>query len=346
MTYHKSRNEADDIWLQAFTIFHSSARNRILPASRRRNIMKNKLIALLTMSALAVGTLAGCGNTAATDTAASAADTAAEPTVEAVSTVADEAADTNADKYADLSGSVSMSGSTSMEKLANAVAESFMEKYPNVTVTAEFTGSSAGIESVLAGSVDIGNSSRNLKDDEKSAGAVENIVAIDGIAVVADPANKVEDLTKDQLVSIYTGETKNWSEVGGDDQAIVVVGREAGSGTRGAFEELLDIADACVYANELDSTGAVMAKVASTPGAIGYVSLDVVDDSVKALKLDGVDATEENIKAGNYALSRPFVMATKGEISEQKTEVQALFDYLTSDEGKALIKSVGLITVD
>ena len=284
--------------------------------------MKNKLSALLTMSALAIGTLAGCGNTAATDTAASAADTAAEPPVEAVSTAADEAADTSADKYADLSGSVSMSGSTSMEKLANAVAESFMEKYPNVTVTAEFTGSSAGIESVLAGSVDIGNSSRNLKDDEKSAGAVENIVAIDGIAVVADPANKVEDLTKDQLVSIYTGETKNWSEVGGDDQAIVVVGREAGSGTRGAFEELLDIADACVYANELDSTGAVMAKVASTPGAIGYVSLDVVDDSVKALKLDGVDATEENIKAGNYALSRPFVMATKGEISEQKTEVQ------------------------
>ena len=187
---------------------------------------------------------------------------------------------------------------------------------------------------------------RDAGDDEKSAGAAENIVAIDGIAVVADPANKVEDLTKDQLVSIYTGETKNWSEVGGDDQAIVVVGREAGSGTRGAFEELLDIADACVYANELDSTGAVMAKVASTPGAIGYVSLDVVDDSVKALKLDGVDATEENIKAGNYALSRPFVMATKGEISEQKTEVQALFDYLSSDEGKALIKSVGLITVD
>ena len=311
--------------------------------------MKNKLIALLTMSALAVGTLAGCGNTAAADTAASAADTAAETPAEAVSTAADEVADTNADsadKYADLSGSVSMSGSTSMEKLANAVAESFMEKYPNVTVTAEFTGSSAGIESVLAGSVDIGNSSRNLKDDEKSAGAAENIVAIDGIAVVADPANKVEDLTKDQLVSIYTGEIKNWSEVGGDDQAIVVVGREAGSGTRGAFEELLDIADACTYANELDSTGAVMAKVASTPGAIGYVSLDVVDDSVKALKLDGVDATEENIKAGNYALSRPFVMATKGEISEQKTEVQALFDYLSSDEGKALIKSVGLITVD
>lgn len=239
-----------------------------------------------------------------------------------------------------------MSGSTSMEKLANAVAESFMEKYPNVTVTAEFTGSSAGIESVLAGSVDIGNSSRSLKEEEKSSGAAENIVAIDGIAVVVDPANTVTGLTQEQLISIYKGETKNWSEVGGSDQAIVVVGREAGSGTRGAFEELLEIEDACAYANELDSTGAVMAKVASTPGAIGYVSLDVVDDSVIAVTLDGVEPTEENIKAGDYALSRPFVMATNGEISAQKTEVQELFRYLASDEGKALIKSVGLITVD
>ena len=308
--------------------------------------MKNKLIALLTMSALAVGTLAGCGNTAATDTAASAADTAAEPTVEAVSTAADEAADTSADKYADLSGSVSMSGSTSMEKLANAVAESFMEKYPNVTVTAEFTGSSAGIESVLAGSVDIGNSSRNLKDEEKAKGVAENIVAIDGIAVVVDPANTVEDLTKDQLTSIYDGTVTNWKDVGGNDAPIVVVGREAGSGTRGAFEELLKLEDACKYSNELDSTGAVMAKVASTPGSIGYVSLDVLDDTVKALKLDGAEPTEENIKAGKYFLSRPFVMATKGEISEQSDLVKALFDFIYSDEGSELVKSVGLITAD
>ena len=311
--------------------------------------MKNKLIALLTMSALAVGTLAGCGNTAATDTAASAADTAAEPTVEAVSTAADEATDTSADsadKYADLSGSVSMSGSTSMEKLANAVAESFMEKYPNVTVTAEFTGSSAGIESVLAGSVDIGNSSRNLKDEEKAKGVAENIVAIDGIAVVVDPANTVEDLTKDQLTSIYDGTVTNWKDVGGNDAPIVVVGREAGSGTRGAFEELLKLEDACKYSNELDSTGAVMAKVASTPGSIGYVSLDVLDDTVKALKLDGAEPTEENIKAGKYFLSRPFVMATKGEISEQSDLVKALFDFIYSDEGSELVKSVGLITAD
>ncbi|MDO4294191.1 MAG: phosphate ABC transporter substrate-binding protein [Eubacteriales bacterium] len=318
--------------------------------------MRKKMISLFAAGILAAGTLAGCGSTANTgaqtssapaaseagSTAADAADSQAASTADSSEAAGSEAAD----QYADLSGSITMSGSTSMEKLANALAESFMAKYPGVTVTAEFTGSSAGIESVLAGSVDIGNSSRNLKEDEKSAGAVENIVAIDGIAVVTDPANTVTDLTTDQLISIYKGETKNWSELGGADQAIVVVGREAGSGTRGAFEEILGIEDQAAYANELDSTGAVMAKVASTPGAIGYVSLDVVDDTVLTEKLDGVEATEENIKNGSYTLSRPFVMATKGEISEQKPEVQALFDYLSSDEGKELIKSVGLITVD
>lgn len=239
-----------------------------------------------------------------------------------------------------------MAGSTSMEKLANAVAEAFMEKYPNVTVNAEFTGSSAGIESLLSGSVDIGNSSRALEDSEKQNGAVENIVAIDGIAVVVNPDTKVENLTKEQLAQIYTGEITDWADVDGDSAPIVVIGREAGSGTRGAFEELLDVTDKCTYASELDSTGAVMAKVASTPGSIGYVSLDVLDDTVKALKLEGVEPTAENIKAGNYFLSRPFVMATKGEISEQSEPVQALFDYLSSAEGKDLISSVGLITVD
>ena len=247
---------------------------------------------------------------------------------------------------ADLSGSITMAGSTSMEKLANALGEVFMQKYPNVTVNAEFSGSSAGIESLLAGSVDIGNSSRNLSDEEKSKGAVENIVAIDGIAVVVDPANKVEDLSKENLYKIYTGEVTNWKDLGGDDQAIVVVGREAASGTRGAFEEILDAKDKCKYANELDSTGAVMAKVASTKGSIGYVSLDVLDDTVKAEKLDGVEATVDNIKNGKYLLQRPFVMATKGEISEQSEEVKALFDFLKSDEGKQVVTSVGLITVD
>ena len=246
----------------------------------------------------------------------------------------------------ELSGSVTMAGSTSMEKLANAAAESFMEANPGVTVTAEFTGSSAGVEAVSAGSVDIGNSSRALKDSEKEAGVVENIVAIDGIAVVVDPANTVTGLTKQQLTDIYTGEVKNWSEVGGQDSVIIVVGREAGSGTRGAFEEILEVEDACTYANELDSTGAVMAKVASTPGAIGYVSLDVIDESVTAVALDGVEPTVDNIKSGSYFLSRPFVMATKGEISQQSEAVQAWFNYLASEEGKEVITAVGLITVD
>ena len=232
-----------------------------------------------------------------------------------------------------------------MEKYANALAEVFMEKYPNVSVQAEFTGSSAGVEAVLAGQCDIGNSSRNLKDEEKEKGAAENIVAIDGIAVVTDPSNTAADLTKDQLTEIYTGKVTNWKDVGGSDMPVVVVGREAGSGTRGAFEEILGVEDACAYANELDSTGAVMAKVASTPGAIGYVSLDVIDDTVKVLTLDGTEATEENIKSGDYFLSRPFVMATKGEISEQSDLVKALFDFVYSDEGSELVKSVGLIAV-
>lgn len=252
----------------------------------------------------------------------------------------------NAEESAGLSGSVQMVGSTSMEKLANALSEVFMEKYPDVTVTAEFVGSGAGIEAVSNGTADIGNSSRSLKDEEKAAGVVENVVAIDGIAVCVDSANSVTDLTKEQLTNIYNGTVTNWSEVGGADAPIVVVGREAGSGTRSAFEELLGIEDACAYANELDSTGAVMAKVAATPGAIGYVSLDALDDSVIAIALDGVDATAENIKAGNYFLSRPFVMATKGEISEQSELIQAWFTFVLGEEGQEVAANLGLITVD
>lgn len=175
---------------------------------------------------------------------------------------------------------------------------------------------------------------------------MENIVAIDGIAVVVDPANGVADLTREQLADVYTGKINNWKDLGGSDAPIVVVGRESGSGTRGAFEELLGLEDACKYSNELDSTGAVMAKVASTPGSIGYVSLDVLDDTVKALNLEGAEPTEENIKAGSYFLSRPFVMATKGDLSQQSELVQALFAYLRSDEGAELVKSVGLITIE
>ena len=313
--------------------------------------MKNrcsKLLALVGACVLVVSSLTACGNSGAANTSSEStpATSSAEQSSAEQSSVADNTTDSSAaDTTDDLSGSIQMVGSTSMEKLANALSEAFMEKYPNVTVTAEFVGSGAGIEAVNNGTADIGNSSRNLKDEEKAAGAVENIVAIDGIAVCVDPANTVTGLTKDQLINIYNGTTTNWSEVGGADAPIIVVGREAGSGTRGAFEELLGLEDACKYANELDSTGAVMAKVASTPGAIGYVSLDALDDSVVALALDGVEASADNIKAGKYFLSRPFVMATKGEISEQSDLIQKWFDFVLGDEGQQVAANVGLITV-
>ena len=285
--------------------------------------MKNRILRTLTMGAasvLMVGALVGCGKTA---------DSTAAPA---------ENSSTSA-----LAGKISLAGSTSMEKLCEAMSESFMEVYPDITVTVEYTGSGAGIESLTQGSIDIGNASRGLKDGEKEKGAVENIVAIDGIAVISDKANTVADLTAEQLASIYTGEVTNWSELGGSDTAIVVIGREAGSGTRGAFEELLAVEDTCKYAQELDSTGAVLAKVASTPGAIGYVSLDVVDDTVNAVTLNGAPATEESILAGEYLLSRPFVMATMGEISAQNELVQTWFTYVTSEEGQSVITDLGLI---
>lgn len=303
-------------------------------------VRHSKLLALIGAGILAVTTLVACGNGDATTAQPSAAESSA-----AESTVAASSEAAPAETTADLSGSISMVGSTSMEKLANALSEAFMEEYPDVTVTAEFVGSGAGIEAVTNGTADIGNSSRSLKDEEKAAGVIENVVAIDGIAVCVDPANEVADLTKEQLTNIYNGTITNWKEVGGADEPIIVIGREAGSGTRGAFEELVDLKDACKYANELDSTGAVIAKVASTPGAIGYASLDALDDSVKALSLEGVEATAENIKAGNYFLSRPFVMATKGEISEQNNLVQAWFDFVLGDEGQQVASEVGLITV-
>ena len=293
-----------------------------------KNRMK-KLLVLATAATMMTAAFTGCGSS---------------------SDGADNNADTSADKSADegtsnenLSGSLSLAGSTSMEKLCEALKESFMEKTPGVTVTVEYTGSGSGIESVTAGSVDIGDSSRALTDDEKANGVEENIVAIDGIAVITDKDNSVTELTSDDLKKIYTGEISNWKDLGGKDEAIVAIGREAASGTRGAFEELLDVKDQCKYAQELDSTGAVLAKVGTTPGAIGYVSLDVVDDTVSGLKIDGVEPTEEEILAGNYMLQRPFVMATKGEISEQNELVQTWFNYINSDDGKEVIKQVGLI---
>ena len=307
--------------------------------------MKMKLLALL-MSLTMTAALIGCGSADQTASAETAETTEAteettEDTVE--DTASGEAEATEEAPAADLSGTISLAGSTSMEKLCEAMSESFMETYPGVTVTVEYTGSGAGLESLASGSVDIGNSSRHLKDEEVAGGAVENVVAIDGIAVIVDPANSVSDIPADKLAAIYKGEITNWSELGGNDEAIVVIGRESGSGTRDAFEELLEVKDACKYAQELDSTGGVKAKVAATPGAIGYVSLDVVDESIKAVSIDSVEPTEANIIAGDYLLSRPFVMATNGEISAQNDLVKGWFDYISSDAGKDVIKSAGLI---
>ena len=283
-----------------------------------------KLLAVALTATLSLATLAGCG----------------------AGSSSNGSSDDGSKSGKDLSGKIQLAGSTSMEKMCGALMEAFMEKYPNITVTTEYTGSGAGIESVTSGSVDIGNASRALSDKEKSAGIEENIVAIDGIAMITDKNNKVTNVTKQQLTDIYTGKITNWKDLGGADEAIVVIGRESASGTRGAFEELLSVKDKCAYAQELDSTGAVLAKVAATPGAIGYVSLDVVDKTVIALKLDGVEATEANIKAGKYLLSRPFVMATKGAVSSQNELVQEWFNFVKSEDGKKVIKGVGLILPD
>ncbi len=282
---------------------------------RRRHSAIARVAALGVMALVMAMGLAGCGGSGESGEAGKSGDTA----------------------------KVSLAGSTSMEKVCEALSEDFMANNPDIKVTTEYTGSGAGLEALEAGSVDIGNSSRELSDEEKSAGAVENVIALDGIAVVSDTENNVEDLTTEQLSDIYTGKITNWKELNGKDESIVVIGREAGSGTRDAFEELLEIADKCEYAQELDSTGGVMATVASTPGAIGYVSMDVLDDTVKALKLNGAEASEKNILSGDYLLWRPFVMATMGEVSEQSEAVQTWFEYINSDPGQKVIKEMGLI---
>ena len=238
---------------------------------------------------------------------------------------------------------VTLNGSTSMEKLMNALRESITDDYPELQLEPQFTGSSSGIEAVINQSTDIGNSSRPLKESEKEKGIVENIVAIDAIAVITDKNNPVSQLSKQQLIDIYTGKIRNWQDVGGKYQPIVVIGREAGSGTRSAFEELLGIEEKCVYANEYNETGPVMAKVGSISGAIGYVSLDVIDDSVKMLSIDNVKASEDNIQSGDYLLQRPFIMATYGPIEQQSQEVQAVFRFIKSEKGQKMIRSVGLV---
>ncbi|WP_249029086.1 phosphate ABC transporter substrate-binding protein [Tannockella kyphosi] len=253
------------------------------------------------------------------------------------------------DDTAAVSGTVTMNGSTSMEDLVESIIETLASTNPELTISCEYTGSSSGTAAAIEGTANIGNASRNLKDEELET-LTENIVAYDGIAVIvsADMDASGIDLSMDDLAAIYKGEITNWSEVGGEDMAIVVIGRDSASGTRGAFEEIVGVEDECAYGQEIESTGAVIGKVTETEGAIGYVSLNVVADyeDVQALSLDGAEASSENISNGTYLLFRPFVMATVGTIEEQSEAVQFIFDFISSEDGQAIISTLGLISAE
>ena len=242
-------------------------------------------------------------------------------------------------------GTVSTDGSTSMEKVIGALGESFMEANSGTTFTYNPTGSGSGIQAVSEGRCDIGLSSRALKDDEKASGLVETVVALDGIAIVVNPENPVSDLDIDTIAKIYTGEITNWKDVGGNDAEIVLIGREAGSGTRDGFESITDTKDACQYRQELTSTGDVINTVSQNPDAIGYASLSAVGDSVKALTVGGVEATEATVKDGSYVVQRPFVLVTK-EDTKLSPAAQAFFDYALSADAASIIAAAGAVAAN
>lgn len=241
------------------------------------------------------------------------------------------------------SSGVTTDGSTSMEKVIGALGEAF-EGDTGVAVSYNPTGSGSGIKAVLAGNCDIGLSSRNLKDGEKSEGLEQTVLALDGIAVIVNPANPVEDLDKDTVAKIYTGEITNWKDVGGNDAQIVLIGREAGSGTRDGFESITDTEGNCKYRQELTSTGDVITTVSGNPDAIGYASLAAVKDNVKALKVGGVTPTEETVKDGSYIIQRPFVLVTKQGVT-LSDNAQKFFDYVTSADASAVISAAGAVPV-
>ena len=260
----------------------------------------------------------------------------------------DNSADTNTDgsnTETTLSGTVSTDGSTSMEKVINSLGESFMSMNKDVKFTYNPTGSGSGIQAVSEGRCDIGLSSRALKDDEKASGLVETVVALDGIAIVVNPENPVSDLDIDTIAKIYTGEITNWKDVGGNDAEIVLIGREAGSGTRDGFESITDTKDACQYRQELTSTGDVINTVSQNPDAIGYASLSAVGDSVKALTVGGVEATEATVKDGSYVVQRPFVLVTK-EGTKLSPAAQAFFDYALSADAASIIAAAGAVAAN
>ena len=274
-----------------------------------------KIITILCIAVMALSLFAGCGQKADDNNTAAAG------------------------------GTVSTDGSTSMEKVIGALGESFMEANSGTTFTYNPTGSGSGIQAVSEGRCDIGLSSRALKDDEKASGLKETTLALDGIAIIVNPQNPVKDLTLEQIAKIYTGEITNWKDVGGNDAEIVLIGREAGSGTRDGFETITGTAEACKYRQELTSTGDVIATVASNPDAIGYASLAALKDTVKALSVSGVTPTEETVKDGSYIIQRPFVLVTKEGTAFSAT-AQKFFDFALSADAADIISAAGAVAAN
>ena len=282
-----------------------------------------------------------CGAVAAAAALTACGGSASSAAASSTSTAAGSTASSTA---AALSGNVATGGSTSMKNVIAALTEGFAEVEPGVTVSYDPTGSGAGITGAADKTLDIGLSSRALKDDEK-ADVEGTTIALDGIAIIVNNASKVEDLTVDQLKQMFTGEITNWSEVGGDDGEIVLIGREAGSGTRDGFESIVDVKDSCKYAQELTATGAVISAVEANPLAIGYASLSAVGDTVKMVTVGGVECSEETVKDGSYEVQRPFVFVTNKSVALSE-QAQAFFDFATSADAADLIRTAGAVPVN
>ena len=282
-----------------------------------------------------------CGAAAAAAALTACGGSASSAAASSTSTAAGSTASSTA---AALSGNVAAGGSTSMKNVIAALTEGFAEVEPGVTVSYDPTGSGAGITGAADKTLDIGLSSRALKDDEK-ADVDGTTIALDGIAIIVNNASKVEDLTVDQLKQMFTGEITNWSEVGGDDGEIVLIGREAGSGTRDGFESIVEVKDSCKYAQELTATGAVISAVEANPLAIGYASLSAVGDTVKMVTVGGVECSEETVKDGSYEVQRPFVFVTNKSVTLSE-QAQAFFDFATSADAADLIRTAGAVPVN
>ncbi len=286
-----------------------------------------KILAFALSAVMALALLAGCGNqtdnNSSNDNGGDASDTPA----------------------ASVSGTVSTDGSTSMEKVIGALSESYMAANKDVTVNYNPTGSGAGITAVQEGTCDIGLSSRALKDEEKAVGLKETVLAYDGIAIIVHPDNPVSDLSIEQIAKLYTGEITNWKDVGGSDAEVVLIGREAASGTRDGFESITGTKDKCQYRQELTSTGDVITAVSQNPDAIGYASLAAIKDSVKALSVDGVTPSETTVKDGSYQVQRPFVLVTV-EGKALSAAAQSFFDYATSADAADIIAKAGAVAAN